>query len=124
MTKIVKYARFLGRELLGVPVNVVVVNTKNNFLAAYGSHRLDFNVKHLGWKWFDQGITPEVDALLIHEFGHEYCGDHLSSNYYDALCDIGAKLKQLAMTSPEKFARFEDMDATDELATNVAEVTA
>ncbi|MCH7751933.1 MAG: PqqD family protein [Planctomycetes bacterium] len=61
---------------------------------------------------------------VIHEFGHEYCGDHLSSNYYDALCDIGAKLKQLAIASPEKFARFEDMDAADELAKNVADATA
>jgi hypothetical protein len=87
-------------------------------------HQLDFNVGRLGWHWFEQGITPDVDALLIHEFGHEYCGDHLSSDYYDALCDIGAKLKQLAMKSPDAISRFEDMDAANEIEMGVAAATA
>jgi hypothetical protein len=37
-----------------------------------------------------------VVRLLIHEFGHDYSGDHLSSQYHEALCRIGAKLFLLA----------------------------
>ena len=34
--------------------------------------------------------------LLIHEFGHESSGDHLSAQYHEALCRVGAKLFLLA----------------------------
>ncbi len=57
---------------------------------------LVFNKFRLGAQWFEQGITDEVVRLLIHEFGHEYSGDHLSSDYHDALCRIGARMFSLA----------------------------
>jgi hypothetical protein len=76
---IVAYSRFLAQELMGVKVVVRVVRTTNHFLACYGSGRLDFNLTRLGRKWFEQGITEDVDRLLIHEFGHEYSADHLSA---------------------------------------------
>ena len=47
--------------------------------------------------WFEQGATADVDALLIHELGHEFSGDHLSSDYHEALCKLGADLKKLAL---------------------------
>ena len=34
--------------------------------------------------------------VLIHEFGHEYSPDHLSAQYHEALCRIGAKVFLLA----------------------------
>jgi hypothetical protein len=40
---------------------------------------LVFNKFRLGAEWFEQGITEGVVSLLIHEFGHQYSGDHLSS---------------------------------------------
>jgi hypothetical protein len=43
------------------------------------------NLLRLGHKWFEQGVTEEVDRLLV----HEYSGDH------DALCKLGAGLKWL-----------------------------
>jgi hypothetical protein len=52
-------------------------------------------------RWFEQGVTEEVDRLLIHEFGHQYSGDHLSEEYHDALCLLGARLKRLALEKPE-----------------------
>lgn len=103
---IAEYARFLGRELMGVEVAVSVVRTTNNFVAAYGSRRLDLNLVRLGHKWFDQGPTEEVDRLLIHEFGHEYSGDHLSEDYHEALCRLGAGMKRLALEKPEELKRF------------------
>jgi hypothetical protein len=106
MKNIAAYARFLAEELMGVKVAVSVVRTTNNFTAAYGPGRLDFNLLRLGHAWFDGGVTEEVDRLLIHEFGHEYSGDHLSSDYHEALCRLGARLKNLALGRPEALRDF------------------
>src|SRR5262249_7413982 len=57
MNNMVEYARFLGKELMGIEITVKVVRTDNNFLAAYGLGELDLNVKRLGPKWFDQGAS-------------------------------------------------------------------
>ncbi len=65
--------------------------------ASYGpSGELVFNKFRLGTDWFEHGITEEVVRLLIHELGHEDSPDHLSSEYHEALCRIGAKLFSLA----------------------------
>jgi hypothetical protein len=106
MKNIAAYAMFLGQELLGVPITVSVVRTANKFGACYGSGRLDFNLLRLGRRWFDQGSTEEVDRLLIHEFGHHFSSDHLSETYHDALCQLGAGLKKLALEKPERLAQF------------------
>ncbi len=105
MRNIAAYAVFLGRELLGVKVRVSVVHTTNSFGACYGSGRLDLNLLRLGHEWFDQ-VNEDVDELLIHEFGHHCSGDHLSEEYHDALCKLGAGLKKLALEKPEEFKRF------------------
>ena len=106
MKNIVTYARFLGEELMGVKLIVSVVCTTNNFSACYGAGRLDFNLLRLGHSWFEQGVTEDVDRLLIHEFGHQYSGDHLSADYHDALCRLGARLKRLALEKPEALRQF------------------
>ena len=106
MKNIATYARFLAEELMGQRVVVSMVHTHNDFIACYGNGRLDFNVFHLGHKWFEQGITEAVDQLLLHEFGHQYSGDHLSEEYHEALCRLGARLKFLALTKPEVIRRF------------------
>jgi hypothetical protein len=65
--------------------------------ASYGpGAELVFNKLRLGADWFEHGITDDVVELLVHEFGHEYSADHLSSEYHDALCRIGAKIFGLA----------------------------
>ncbi len=106
MKNIAAYAVFLARELMQVSLTVSVVHTTNNFAACYGSGRLDFNLLRLGHRWFDQGASEDVDSLLIHEFGHEYSGDHLSSDYHEALCRLGAGLKKLALERPEAVKYF------------------
>jgi hypothetical protein len=107
MKNIAAYAQFLADELMEVILVVSVVRTTNNFVACYGAGRLDFNLIRLGHKWFEQGITEEVDRLLIHEFGHQYSGDHLSHEYHEALCQLGARLKKLALEKPETLRQFE-----------------
>jgi hypothetical protein len=84
-----------------VAVTVTFVHTTNNFAACYGEGSLDFNLFRLGHKWFEQGISEDVDRLLIHEFGHQYSSDHLSEEYHEALCRLGARLKRLALEKPE-----------------------
>jgi hypothetical protein len=106
MRKIAAYARFLARELMGVEITVSVVHTTNAFAACYGSGRLDFNLLRLGHRWFEQGASEDVDRLLIHEFGHEYSGDHLSGDYHEALCKLGAGLKKLALERPDDMRPF------------------
>ena len=65
--------------------------------ASYGpGGELVFNKFRLGADWFEHGITEDVVRLLIHEFGHEYSPDHLSAEYHEALCRIGAKMFLLA----------------------------
>jgi hypothetical protein len=43
---------------------------------------------------------------LIHEFGHQYSRDHLSEAYHEALCQLGASLKKLAVEKPHELKRF------------------
>ena len=74
----------------------MVVRTTNNFVACYGSGRLDFNLMRLGHKWFEQGTNEEVDTLLIHEFGHQYSADHLSEEYHGAL-PIGGQAQEVGI---------------------------
>lgn len=105
MKKVADFAVFLGRELMTVDVQVTFVHTTNNFLACYGPGDLHFNVFRLGYEWFEQGITEEVMTLLIHEYGHQFSSDHLSEEYHDALCKLGARLWRLALEKPGEFAR-------------------
>ncbi len=106
MRNIAAYAVFLARELMQVSLTVSVVHTTNAFAACYGSGRLDFNLLRLGHRWFEQGASEDVDSLLIHEFGHQASGDHLSSDYHEALCKLGARLKKLALERPEAMKYF------------------
>jgi len=46
---------------------------------------------------FESNLSATSDAirLLVHELGDEYAGNHLSSQYHEALCRIGTKLHEL-----------------------------
>lgn len=108
MKRIVHYAEFLAQELMDVRLSVRIVDTRNSFSACYGKgkHALDFNLCRLGRAWFENGIGEDVDGLLIHEFGHEYEENHLCEDYYEALCQLGAKLKRVALEKHHLFTEF------------------
>lgn len=88
---------------------VVIVNEPNcGWLANFGrrgvTYRLCLNHGRLGHRWFElPHRSVEVLDLLIHEFGHQRSGDHLSAEYHKALTDLGAKLCNLALDDPEFF---------------------
>jgi Zn-dependent protease with chaperone function len=93
-------------QKLGIGCSVKIVNDPMaSFAACYGGNTFTFNAGRLGFKWFDQGANDAVNALIIHELGHHYSGDHLSSAYYAALCEIGARLVRLAAEEPEFFKK-------------------
>lgn len=98
------YSITIAHALIGRRINVDFVNEPNtSMLACYGGATLTYNVAKLGRAWFAKGPTPKVNSLLIHELGHEIEMNHLSEKYYHALTDLGAKLVELALTSPALF---------------------
>lgn len=98
MRQIASFAAQAAKQVLKRSITVTFCATPHHLGAAsYGpSGHLVFNKFRLGAEWFEQGISDDVVQLLIHEFGHEFSPDHLSAEYHEALCRIGAKLFTLA----------------------------
>jgi hypothetical protein len=101
-----------GRDALFVGTGACLVEIVNEPQASWSAnfgrrgigYRLCLNYGRLGRSWFSRPQTDvEVLRLLIHEFGHSISSDHLSSEYHDALCRLGAKLTNLALNEPEFF---------------------
>lgn len=94
MQKIAAFAQQMALKTIDRHIVVKFCATAHHLGAAsYGpGGELIFNKFRLGNEWFEQGITQDVLELLIHEFGHQYSLDHLSEEYYAALCRIGARL--------------------------------
>jgi hypothetical protein len=96
MRQIGLFAQRMAEKVLSRTITVKFCATAHHLGAAsYGNGDLTFNKFRLGAKWFEQGISEDVVELLIHEFGHEYSPDHLSDQYHEALCQIGAKMFSL-----------------------------
>lgn len=109
MIRMVEYATGIAKKLMKKNITVQIANDITwPFNATYGdSGQLTFNLGRLGHDFFSDPIGPSQNRLLIHEFGHEYSCDHLSSEYHDALCRLGAEMTALALSDPEFFAEFE-----------------
>lgn len=100
MKHIEAYTQKVGHALIGFAPQVeFFASIKLPWAACYGGGRIAFNKSRLGGTWFDdksgQGQI-RVNRLLLHEFGHHYSMDHLSSKYHDALCALGAQLAAVA----------------------------
>jgi len=98
MRDVERHAIDIAQQVLRREINVVFANDPQwAFSATYGSGQLTLNVGRLGRSWFSLSQNRrEINALLIHEFGHEYSLDHLSQEYHDALCRIGAAMVEMA----------------------------
>jgi hypothetical protein len=98
MREVAEFARMVAARVLSRQIRVKFCATAHHLGgASYGpSGDLVFNKFRLGADWFEHGITENVVSLIIHEFGHNMSLDHLSSEYHEALCRIGAKLFVLA----------------------------
>lgn len=90
-----EFASRVGNALTGQTISVTLTADRDwGFKAAYGSRHLTVNVS--------EGVPTGTkrDALLIHEFAHSACSNHLSEEFYRACCLMGARLTQLALTNP------------------------
>jgi hypothetical protein len=97
MHEIGEFARSLAWTLPGIPAIAVTWygDSGLGFAAAWGEGgRLSMNKASLSYQMlaWRNGDRKPVLEILIHEFAHEASGDHLSSDYYDELCRIGAAL--------------------------------
>ncbi len=102
--RISMYAKDLAPKLLGARIAVFVTNTPEwPFSATYGNCRLILNIGKFD---FSGGVDEKLDALLLHEFSHHFCSDHLSRDFAEAGFRLGAKLKWLALEDPEFFRSF------------------
>lgn len=105
MHKVVAYIMGLAPHLIGRPIaNVQIANDAQwPFAATYGPETgLTLNAGRLGHRWFG-GPLRLINDLLIHELGHHYCSNHLSSDYYKALTSLGARMVDLALSKPGLF---------------------
>ena len=98
MRKFETLAREVGSILLGHSVQVRFTNDMRFLVAAaYGpNHPLTVSKVRIGGnKWFDEGMPDQCFQrwveLLIHEYSHEVVSDHLSSEFHDECCRLGAK---------------------------------
>lgn len=92
--------QYLARKLLGVALEVVLADDPGwAFLGAYRktpAPRLTLNLAKLGFAHFTDGkMRGALIRLAIHEFAHHYAGNHLSEEYHEACCELGAKLAVL-----------------------------
>ena len=109
MEQVIRFSKTLAKKLMEVSLLVTILKVKTITRADYkkseeGAH-LRFNLTTLHRSFFDDfpNNMEEVINLLIHEFGHQYNGDHLSSEYYKALTELGAKATVLAVKEPQVF---------------------
>lgn len=117
MRRIKQYTEALAFRLMGITISVRFVHCNHfgggkQWAACYGRGHLlgsswfDYNIFKLGRKWFDAGVTEDVDQLILHEFGHQFESNHLSEKYYDALTMLGARLKREALKDPQWFRTY------------------
>jgi hypothetical protein len=105
MRGVAELAQRLARRVLGAEITVDVAMDAMWWPAAtYAPGRLVFNAGRLGRKWFAGPIDKVLD-LVVHEFGHHYEGNHLSSRYYEALSRLGGQIAALALQEPGVFNR-------------------
>lgn len=107
MKRIVRYARRLGEALLGFEPAVSIVRHASGGNAAQwdaNAKSLLFNVSRLPDedRWFGDGydVPDRVVEILLHEFAHHgqdgtLVANHLSHEYHENLCRLGAQIRRL-----------------------------
>lgn len=104
------WAEVLGSDLLGVEIKARVVNDRTSegerYSACYGGRVLSFNLAVLGRKWFAAWESDRLNekgiALLVHELAHEAVHNHLSDEFHDECCRLGARLARV-VNDEERF---------------------
>jgi len=120
MKLVVAYCQVMARELQvthSLDVRFVTEATKP-FSACWGhGGYLTFNVGRLGRAWFDRvpgakAMPDYVVELLLHEFAHEKCSDHLDAAYHEELCRLGSAMRRLGHVEREILAGHAETEDT------------
>jgi hypothetical protein len=89
----------MGLKLMGRNVTTRLVKEPTaQWSANYGTGSLCLNYSRLGKRWFGDATIDgqeRVNDLLIHEFAHQYSGDHFSHKFLNAITKLGAQLGQI-----------------------------
>ena len=98
MGEIAVFARNVAEKVLSRAITVKFCATPPHLGgASYGPMgELLFNKLRLGAEWFEKGVRDEAVESVIHELAHEFSLDHLSSEYHEALCRVGARMFAVA----------------------------
>lgn len=94
-----------GERLLGHQIRVELACQFGwGFEAAYGNSTITINALRLRDAWFHhENYHCSVIDLLIHEFAHDLCSDHLAKEYHKACTQLAGKAVELAVTDPDLF---------------------
>lgn len=99
MRRVVRYAETLGIELLAYRPHVQIASDITLPAGAwFGGRTLTFNLGRLSRRWFDTPNQVDVDRLLIHEFAHDRVSNHLSEDFHEECCRLGAKMRHVEIT--------------------------
>lgn len=92
------YAQALARDLLQSSVEVTLANDREwRFGGAYRRGHLTISIVGRS-HWFSNGLHSfrdhivEIDRLLIHEYAHHNVSNHLSEEFHEECCKLGARL--------------------------------
>ena len=116
MKAVAAYVKRIGEAVLDHPLEVEIARDQGwPFAACYRKGRIILNYSRLGKSWFASETyrlpdgtsiikaSRSVNSLLVHEFAHHYASSHLSKEFYDACCSVGARFTALALEKPELF---------------------
>jgi len=105
MRRVAEFSKELARRVADIEIEVRMIRLRGKsrkFEALYGNRTLDYNVSCLGRAFFDE-ISDRHLRILIHELGHEFCGNHLDDEYHEALCRLAVGVASLALEEPGFF---------------------
>lgn len=110
MRLLVDYARGLHERLIGGPRLVVqlVDDAGWGFGGTYDKcEAIVGPMLRINLASYAPEVGEEIDRLLLHEFAHHECSDHLDKEFAEAGFRLGARLKRFALNEPEFFKKFE-----------------
>ena len=105
----VAFVKRVGKELVGFTFAVEIypkAPAGMRWSASWERGVLEkFSFYRSGMKG-DWTNADRIKHLVIHECAHHFEGDHLSSDYHDALVDLGVAMTNLALTKRHLFKGF------------------
>ena len=98
-------AKRMAVRFLGHDIDVYFVNdAPKPFLAWYGCRELTFNTFRTRVPFYEPRNLEAIVDLIVHELGHDVCGNHLDDRYHRAITKMAGQCVTAAMDDPTFFA--------------------